>query len=154
MGGTLWWQTGVIYQVLVRSFQDSNGDGQGDLRGLIDRLDYIQALGVDAIWLSPIYASPWADCGYDVADFDAIHPAYGTAADFDRLIDEAHRRNFRVILDWVPNHTSDQHPWFAESRAVARKLASRLVFVGRPGAGGRAAQQLAERLWRQHLDSG
>jgi alpha-glucosidase len=112
MNGAAWWQTAVIYQVMVRSFQDSNDDGNGDFAGLIARLDYFVELGVDAVWLSPIYDSPWKEGGYDISDYEQVHPAYGSLADFDRLLDEAHRRNLRIILDWVPNHTSHQHPWF------------------------------------------
>lgn len=113
----LWWQRGVIYQIYPRSFQDSNGDGVGDLRGIRSRLDYLVDLGIDAIWLSPIFPSPMADFGYDVADYCDIHPLFGTLADFDALVADAHRRNLKIILDFVPNHTSDQHPWFIESRS-------------------------------------
>jgi alpha-glucosidase len=113
----LWWQRGVIYQIYPRSFMDSNGDGVGDLPGIISKLDYLQWLGVDAVWISPIFPSPMADFGYDVSDYTDIHPLFGTLADFDRLIAEAHRRSLKVILDYVPNHTSDQHPWFVASRS-------------------------------------
>ncbi|HEU4326296.1 MAG TPA: alpha-amylase family glycosyl hydrolase [Roseiflexaceae bacterium] len=113
-----WWQRGVIYQIYPRSFQDTTGNGVGDLPGIIERLDYLRWLGVDAIWISPIYPSPMADFGYDVADYCDIDPLFGTLADFDLLVDEAHRRDIRVILDYVPNHSSDQHPWFQESRAT------------------------------------
>jgi alpha-glucosidase len=112
-----WWQRGIIYQIYPRSFQDSNGDGIGDLPGIISRLDYLESLGVDAIWLSPIYPSPMADFGYDISDYCDVDPVFGTLADFDRLIEETHRRGMRVVLDFVPNHTSDEHPWFAESRS-------------------------------------
>jgi alpha-glucosidase len=112
----LWWQRGIIYQIYPRSFMDGNGDGVGDLPGILDRLDYLQWLGADAIWISPIFPSPMADFGYDVSDYTGIHPQFGTLDDFDRLVAEAHRRHLRVILDYVPNHTSDQHPWFLESR--------------------------------------
>jgi alpha-glucosidase len=112
-----WWARGIVYQIYPRSFQDSNGDGIGDLPGIIERLDYLVWLGVDAVWLSPIYPSPMADFGYDVADYCDIHPMFGTLADFDRLLAEAHRRGLKLILDFVPNHTSDRHPWFLESRA-------------------------------------
>src|SRR5215213_9952591 len=112
-----WWQSGVIYQVYPRSFQDSNGDGIGDLPGIIDRLDYLAWLGVDAIWLSPIFRSPMADFGYDVADYRDVDPMFGTLGDLDRLIDEAHARGIRVLLDFVPSHTSSEHPWFVESRS-------------------------------------
>ena len=112
-----WWQRGVIYQIYPRSFQDSNGDGIGDLNGIAARLDHCVALGVDALWISPIFESPMADFGYDVADYCAIDPIFGSLADFDRLVAAAHGKGLRIILDFVPNHTSDQHPWFVESRA-------------------------------------
>src|SRR5512143_1442299 len=111
-----WWQRGVIYQVYPRSFQDSNGDGVGDLRGIIGRLDYLSWLGVDAVWLSPVYPSPMADFGYDVSDYRDIDPVFGTLGDFDALVREAHRRGLKLLLDFVPNHTSERHPWFLESR--------------------------------------
>jgi alpha-glucosidase len=111
-----WWQTGIIYQVYPRSFQDSNADGIGDLRGILQRLDYLASLNIDAIWLSPIFPSPMKDFGYDVANYVDIHPVFGTLNDFDCLVREAHRRDLKIILDWVPNHTSDEHPWFIESR--------------------------------------
>src|SRR3954452_20822561 len=111
-----WWQRGVIYQIYPRSFQDTNGDGVGDLNGIASRLDHLAWLGVDALWVSPIYPSPMADFGYDVADYTNIDPLFGTMVDFDRLVAQAHQRGLKVILDFVPNHTSDQHPWFVESR--------------------------------------
>jgi alpha-glucosidase len=117
MHNPAWWQSAVIYEVYPRSFQDSNGDGIGDLDGIIQRLDYLVRLGVDAIWVAPIYRSPMADFGYDVADYCSIDPIFGTMEDFDRLLEETHRRNLRLILDFVPNHSSDQHPWFLESRS-------------------------------------
>ena len=114
----LWWQTGVVYQIYPRSYQDSNGDGIGDLPGITQRLDYLSdTLGIDAVWLSPIYPSPMHDFGYDVADYTDIHPLFGTLADFDRLLEETHQRGMKLILDLVPNHTSDEHPWFIESRS-------------------------------------
>ena len=115
-----WWRDGVVYQVYPRSFADSNGDGIGDLPGLIDHLDHLaggpDSLGVDALWLSPIYPSPMLDGGYDVMDYTAIDPVFGTMDDFDRLVEGCHRRGIRLVLDLVMNHTSDQHPWFVRSR--------------------------------------
>jgi len=110
-----WWRGGVLYQIYPRSFADSNGDGTGDLRGIIEHLDHLQWLGVDGIWLSPITLSPDAEWGYDVSDFCAVHPELGTTSDLDELIVEARRRGIRVLLDLVPNHTSNQHPWFVDS---------------------------------------
>ena len=112
-----WWKNAVIYEIYPRSFQDTNGDGIGDLKGITKRLDYLKELGVDAIWLTPIYPSPQVDFGYDISDYRAIDPQYGTMADFDRLVAEAGKRHIRVIMDMVMNHTSDQHKWFLESRS-------------------------------------
>ena len=117
MQETAWWQHGVIYEVYPRSFQDSNGDGIGDLKGILQRLDYLVKLGVDALWISPFYPSPMADFGYDVADYCGIDPLFGTMQDFDQLLQGIHSRGLKLILDFVPNHTSDQHPWFLESRS-------------------------------------
>ena len=117
MAETLWWRDGVIYQIYPRSFMDSNGDGLGDLQGIISRLNYLQSLGIDAIWLSPFYPSPDADFGYDISDHTAVDERFGTMEDFDSLVDEAHRRGIRIILDLVLNHTSIEHPWFQESRS-------------------------------------
>jgi alpha-glucosidase len=111
-----WWKRAVIYQIYPRSFQDSNGDGVGDLAGVRARLDYLVWLGIDAIWLSPFYPSPMADFGYDIADYCDVDPIFGTLTDFDGLLAAAHERGLKVIVDLVPNHTSDQHPWFIESR--------------------------------------
>jgi alpha-glucosidase len=112
-----WWQTGIIYQIYPRSFQDTNGDGIGDLRGITQRLPYLKELGVDAIWLSPIFPSPMADFGYDISDYTGIDPLFGNLDDFDALLAAAHSQGLKVILDLVSNHTSDRHPWFLESRA-------------------------------------
>jgi glycosidase len=133
---TLWWQTCVIYQIYPRSFYDTNDDGIGDLQGIARRLDYLVSLGVDAIWISPIYPSPMVDFGYDVADYCNIDPRFGTLADFDDLLMHAHRRGLKVLLDFVPNHSSDQHPWFVESRA-SRDSEKRDWYIWRdPAPGG------------------
>ena len=134
---TEWWRTAVIYQIYPRSFQDSNGDGVGDLNGIRRRLHYLAALGVDAVWVSPFYPSPMADFGYDVADYCDVDPRFGTLADCKSLIAEAHALGLKVILDFVPNHTSDQHPWFIESRS-GRRSPKRDWYIwrdARPGGG-------------------
>ena len=132
-GGHHWWQYGTIYQVYPRSFQDSNGDGIGDLRGIIERLDYLAWLGVNALWISPFYPSPMADFGYDVADYTDIDPLFGTLTDFDELLAKAHGMGLRVLLDFVPNHTSDRHPWFVEARS-SREAATRDMYIWRDPA--------------------
>ena len=111
-----WWDNAVIYQIYPRSFCDSNGDGIGDLNGITGKLDYIAELGVDAVWISPFFVSPMKDFGYDVADYRAVDPIFGTNADFDRLLDAAHQRGLKIMIDMVLAHCSDQHPWFIESR--------------------------------------
>jgi alpha-glucosidase len=136
MSQTVWWKRGVVYQIYPRSFQDTDGDGIGDLKGICRRLDYLARLGVEAIWISPVYPSPMADFGYDVADYCGIDPIFGTLEDFDRLVAETHARGLKVILDFVPNHTSDQHPWFRESRS-SRTNAKRDWYIWRdPGPDG------------------
>jgi alpha-glucosidase len=115
-----WWQTGVIYQIYPRSFLDSNGDGVGDLPGITGKLDYLSWLGVDAIWLSPIYPSPMADFGYDISNYTDVHPLFGTLEYLDILLHGAHQRDLKIILDFVPNHTSDEHPWFQQARSSRR----------------------------------
>src|SRR3954469_12576391 len=109
-----WWEDAVVYQIYPRSFQDSDGDGVGDLQGITQRLDHLVWLGVDALWLSPIYPSPQADFGYDVSDYSAVDPQFGTLADFDELVGAAHERGLRVLLDLIPCHTSIEHPWFRD----------------------------------------
>jgi alpha-glucosidase len=131
----LWWQRGIIYQVYPRSFMDSNGDGVGDLPGIASKLDYLTWLGVDALWLSPIYPSPMADFGYDVADYTGVDPLFGTLKDFDALLEQAHGRGLKVMLDFVPNHTSDEHPWFVEARS-ARDNPRRDWYIWRDAAPG------------------
>jgi oligo-1,6-glucosidase len=112
-----WWQSAVVYQIWPRSFADSDGDGVGDLRGIEQRLDHLSALGVDVVWLSPVYRSPWDDGGYDISDYTDVDPTCGTLADLDRLVEALHARGMRVVMDLVVNHTSDEHPWFVESRS-------------------------------------
>lgn len=112
-----WWKSAVVYQIYPRSFADSNGDGVGDLPGIISRLDYLELLGVDVLWLSPIYKSPQDDNGYDISDYEDIDPAFGSLADLDALIAEVHRRDMKLVMDLVVNHSSDEHPWFLESRS-------------------------------------
>ncbi len=133
MSAPIWWQRGILYQVYPRSFQDSNGDGVGDLPGILTRLDHLVWLGVDAVWISPIYPSPMADFGYDVAAYTDVDPLFGTLADMDRLTEEAHRRGLKLILDFVPNHSSDRHPWFQEARA-SRKSPKRDWYIWRDPA--------------------
>ena len=155
--GADWWRHGVLYQIYPRSFQDSNGDGIGDLPGITARLDHLNgkadSLGIDGIWLSPFYPSPMADFGYDVADYCDVDPRFGTLTDFDELLGSAHERGIRVIVDLVPNHTSDQHPWFLEARA-SRDNPKRDWYVwadpradGSPPNGWRSAFPRVGRAW-------
>lgn len=144
-GDGRWWREGVVYQIYPRSFADGNGDGIGDLRGIRERLDYLNdgtpsSLGVDAIWLSPIYPSPMKDFGYDVSDYCAISPEFGTMQDFDELLEESHRRGIRIIVDLVLNHCSDEHPWFVEARA-SKTSPKRDWFVWHDGVPGRRGQE-------------
>jgi alpha-glucosidase len=129
-----WWRQAVIYEVYPQSFQDTDGDGVGDLKGITSRLDYLKSLGIDAIWITPIYPSPGVDNGYDIADYTAIDPKYGTMADFDSLVAEAKKRGIRVLMDFVINHTSDQHPWFKESRS-SKDNPKRNWYIWRDGKG-------------------
>jgi alpha-glucosidase len=149
-----WWQTGVIYQIYPRSFQDTNGDGVGDLRGITARLDYAVALGVDAIWISPFYPSPMADFGYDVADYTNVDLLFGSLADFDELTAAAHARGLKLILDFVPNHSSDQHPWFVESRS-SRTNPKRNWYLwhepAKPGDDWRPAKERVPNNWMSHF---
>ena len=131
-----WWQRAVIYEIYPRSFQDSDGDGVGDLKGMIERVDYLSWLGVDAVWICPIYPSPMADFGYDVADYVGIEPLFGTLDDFDRLVAALHERGIRLILDFVPNHSSDQHPG-------SRRRARRATVRGATGTSGAIRRRAA-----------
>ncbi len=153
-----WWRNGIFYQIYPRSFQDTDGDGVGDIAGIIDRLPYLTALGVDAIWLSPIFPSPMADFGYDISDYTGIDPLFGTMDDFDRLIGVAHAAGLKVILDLVPNHTSDQHPWFIESRSSRDNPKRDWYLWHEPGAdGGSPNNWLSEfggSAWQHDADTG
>ena len=135
MDRSAWWQTAVIYQIYPRSFQDGDGDGVGDLRGIRQRLPYLGELGVDAVWISPVFPSPMADFGYDISDYTDIDPLFGSLPEFDGLLAAAHARGLKVLLDLVPNHTSDRHPWFRESRA-SRGSERRDWYIWRDGAPG------------------
>ena len=132
-GSTTWWQQAVFYEIYIRSFQDSDDDGVGDLNGVRSRLPYLQDLGIDALWITPFYPSPQVDFGYDVSDHENVDPAFGTLADFDGLCDEVHRRGMRIVLDVILNHTSDQHAWFLESRG-SRTSPYRDWYIWRDGA--------------------
>jgi len=143
-----WWKSTVVYQIYPRSFCDTDGDGVGDLEGIRRRLDHLVWLGVETIWISPFYASPMKDFGYDVSDYCAVDPRFGTLADFDRLLADAHRHGIRVVLDWVPNHTSDRHPWFVESRS-SRQSPRRDWYVWRDGTPDRPPNN-----WRAALGDG
>jgi len=151
-----WWQNGVIYQIYPKSFQDSSGDGHGDLNGIIARLDYLQQLGVDAIWLTPVYLSPQIDNGYDVADYYAIDPAYGMMADFDRLVAEARRRGIRIVMDMVFNHTSTAHPWFVAAQHPDNPY--RQFYIWRDGREGAPPNNWRSKFggsaWQWHEASG
>ncbi|MGH7622450.1 MAG: alpha-amylase family glycosyl hydrolase, partial [Gemmatimonadaceae bacterium] len=126
---TLWYKDAVIYQIHIKSFRDSNRDGYGDIPGLIDKLDYIESLGVNCLWLLPFYPSPLRDDGYDIAEYQAIHPQYGALSDFQRLLEESHARGIRVITELVINHTSDQHAWFQRARLAPKGSAERDFYV-------------------------
>jgi alpha-glucosidase len=146
-----WWASAVVYQVYPRSFADANGDGMGDLRGVTANMDHLRRLGVDAVWLSPFYKSPQADAGYDVADYRAVDPLFGTLADFDEMLQKAHGQDIKVIVDLVPNHTSDEHAWFREALAAAPGSPERDRYMFRPGKDsvpGSGDENLAPNNWK------
>jgi oligo-1,6-glucosidase len=131
-----WWKESVVYQIYPRSFHDGNGDGIGDLRGIIQKLDYLKDLGVSVVWLSPVYKSPNDDNGYDISDYQDIMDEFGTLADWDELLAELHRRGIKLVMDLVVNHTSDEHPWFIEARK-SKDNPFRDYYIWRPGQDGR-----------------
>ena len=126
-----WWQEGIIYEVYIRSFKDSNGDGIGDIKGVLQKLDYIKWLGVNTIWITPFYPSPMKDLGYDISDYTGTDPVFGTMEDVDELISQVHKRNMKLVIDLVPNHTSDQHEWFKESRSSKKTTVKETGICGR-----------------------
>jgi alpha-glucosidase len=152
-----WWKHAVFYHIYPKSFQDTDGDGIGDIRGIISRLDYLVALGVDAIWLSPVYRSPMVDGGYDISDYYDIDPVFGTLDDFREMLKQAHEKGVRVLMDLVMNHTSDQHPWFIESRSSADNP-KRNWYIWRSGRNGKAPNNwrtnFLERAWRRDSVTG
>ncbi|KAF2717531.1 glycoside hydrolase family 13 protein [Polychaeton citri CBS 116435] len=143
----IWWKDGVVYQIYPASFQDSNDDGIGDIPGIISRLDYIKELGVDIVWISPMYDSPQIDMGYDVSDYERVYPPYGTVEDMDNLIEECHSRGMRIILDLVINHTSDQHAWFKSSRS-SKSDPKRDWYIWRPAKYDNDGQRMPPNNWR------
>ncbi len=140
-----WWKESVVYQIYPRSFYDSNGDGIGDLRGIILKLDYLKSLGVDVVWLSPVYRSPNDDNGYDISDYQNIMPEFGTLADWEEMLEEMHSRGIKLVMDLVVNHTSDEHPWFVEARK-AKDNPYRDYYIWRPGKQGREPNN-----WKSHF---
>ncbi len=129
---TAWWKEAVVYQIYPRSFADSNGDGIGDIRGIIDKLDYLQDLGVGVVWLSPVYRSPNDDNGYDISDYRDIDPAFGTLADWDEMVAGMHARGIKLVMDLVVNHSSDEHPWFVSARS-SKTSPTRDYYIWRDG---------------------
>ena len=147
-----WWQHAVFYEIYPRSFADSNNDGIGDLNGIRSKLDYLKKLGIDAIWISPCYPSPQVDFGYDISDYENIDPMYGTMKDFDLLSAEAKKRGIRIIMDYVPNHTSDKHPWFIDSSS-SKNSAHRDWYIWRDGKNGGPPSKLERAVWWISLEA-
>ncbi len=153
MTQTPWWQSAVIYQIYPKSFQDSGARGTGDLKGIMARLDYLKTLGVDALWLTPVYVSPQVDNGYDIADYLNIDPAYGTMSDFEALLAAAHARGIRIVMDIVVNHTSTEHAWF-KSALGDKHSPYRDYYIWKDPVDGGVPEQLAIQVWRQRLGAG
>ena len=154
MATNRWWRGGVIYQIYPRSFMDTNGDGVGDLPGIVDRLDYVASLGVDAIWISPFFKSPMADFGYDIADYRDVDPLFGTLADFDRLLAKAHGLGIKVMIDQVLSHCSVEHEWFRQSRESRDNPRADWFVVGRSETRRHPAEQLDVAVRRRGLEAG
>ena len=147
-----WWQDKIVYQIYPKSFQDTNGDGIGDLRGILDRLDYLKELGVDLIWLSPVYQSPFVDQGYDISEYYRIAEEFGTMEDFDLLVEEAKKRGMGIVMDLVVNHCSDRHEWFQKAGGPGGRV--RGLFLFPEGKRRQGAQQLPVLFRRQRLGAG
>ena len=147
-----WWKEATAYQIYPRSFMDSNGDGIGDIQGIISKLDYLKDLGIDVIWVSPVYQSPNDDNGYDISDYQAIAEEFGTMEDFDELLEKTHQKGMRLIMDLVINHTSDEHPWFIESRS-SKDNPYRDYYIWHPGKKNEAEPNNWESIfWRLRLE--
>ena len=147
-----WWKDGTVYQIYPASYKDSNGDGLGDLPGIISKLEYIASLGVDVIWVSPMFESPQIDMGYDISNYEEVYGRYGTVADMERLIEKAHSLGMRVLLDLVVNHTSDQHAWFQESRS-SKTNPKRDWYIWRPPRYDSAGNRMAPNNWRSNFST-
>lgn len=145
-----WWKEAVVYQVYPASFKDSNGDGLGDIPGVISKLDYLHSLGVDVVWIAPMFDSPQHDMGYDISNYEAVYPPYGTVQDIDTLTKECHSRGMRVILDLVANHTSDEHEWFKESRS-SKNNPKRDWYFWRPARYDGAGKRFPPTNWRSYF---
>lgn len=145
-----WWKDGVVYQIYPASFKDSNGDGVGDIPGITQSLDYIKSLGIDIVWVSPMYDSPQIDMGYDISDYENVYPTYGTVADMEELIQQCHKRGMRILLDLVINHTSDQHKWFQESRS-SKDNPKRDWYIWRPAMYDDQGSRQLPNNWRSNF---
>ena len=145
-----WWKDAVVYQIYPASFKDSNNDGLGDIQGIISKLDYLQALGVNTMWVCPMYASPQIDMGYDISDYKDVYPPYGTVADMEDLLHQAHSRGMKVLLDLVINHTSDQHAWFKESRS-SKTNPKRDWYIWKPAKFDKHGNRQAPNNWRANF---
>lgn len=145
-----WWKDGVVYQIYPASFKDSNGDGVGDIQGIISKLDYIKDLGIDIIWVSPFYESPQVDMGYDISNYKDVHAPFGTLADVEQLIRECHERKMRIVFDLVINHTSNLHPWFKDSRS-SKTSQRRDWYIWRPAKYDKDGNRQPPNNWRSHF---